>query len=340
MKRNIILLFVNLLMAPVFGQSLPTVFHAVNTSTTPYLYIARDNNPGANDSYLFHRITQNYHIIGSNRNGTGALRKIGFSFGGSDVESDIKMTLTEGGLVGIGTNNPTGKLDINHPGGQLRISGGTVAGGLWTDASDKMYLADWQTGSKGLFINLTSGNVGIGTTSPTAKLHVSGGEIVLDTDQPVRGGGKWLISGNSTAVTTGTASPGVNLRLMAGANDPRIQIDGTSGNVGIGTLTPDSKLSVKGQIHAQEVQVDLNGAVAPDYVFDKDYKLPTLQEIQSYITANKHLPEVPSAKEMEEKGIVLGEMNLLLLKKVEELTLYILEQEKRIQKLEQKDNQK
>jgi hypothetical protein len=94
------------------------------------------------------------------------------------------------------------------------------------------------------------------------------------------------------------------------------------GNVGIGTITPDAKLSVKGQIHAQEVKVDLNGAIAPDYVFDKDYNLPSLEEIQSYITAYKHLPEVPSAKEMEEKGINLGEMNLLLLKKVEELTLY------------------
>jgi hypothetical protein len=96
------------------------------------------------------------------------------------------------------------------------------------------------------------------------------------------------------------------------------------GNVGIGTISPDAKLSVKGQIHAQEVKVDLTGAIAPDYVFDKDYNLPSLEEIQSYITANKHLPEVPSAKEMEEKGINVGEMNLLLLKKVEELTLYLI----------------
>jgi len=102
------------------------------------------------------------------------------------------------------------------------------------------------------------------------------------------------------------------------------------GNVGIGTTTTDAKLSVKGQVHAQEVKVDLNGAVAPDYVFEKDYKLTSLEEIKNYIDQNKHLPEVPSAKEMEKNGVQLGEMNMLLLKKIEELTLYTIEMNKKI----------
>lgn len=109
-----------------------------------------------------------------------------------------------------------------------------------------------------------------------------------------------------------------------------------NGNVGIGTTTPDKKLTVNGTIHAKEVLVDLN-VPGPDYVFEPDYQLRDLDELQQFIETNKHLPEVPSAATMEEEGISVSEMNMLLLKKVEELTLYILQQEKRIEKLENKN---
>ena len=105
------------------------------------------------------------------------------------------------------------------------------------------------------------------------------------------------------------------------------------GNVGIGTLSPDAKLAVKGRIHAQEVLVDLGGAVAPDYVFEKDYDLLSLDEIKTYIDKNKHLPEVPSAKEIEKNGMNLGEMNMLLLKKIEELTLFMIDMKKEVDRI-------
>jgi hypothetical protein len=109
----------------------------------------------------------------------------------------------------------------------------------------------------------------------------------------------------------------------------------TYGALGIGTTTPDEALTVKGKIHTNEVRVDLNSPIeqGPDYVFEPTYNLLPLSEVESYIKANKHLPEVPSAKQMEEEGLNLKEMNLLLLKKVEELTLYVIELKNENEKL-------
>jgi len=118
------------------------------------------------------------------------------------------------------------------------------------------------------------------------------------------------------------------------------------GKIGIGTSTPDETLTVKGKIHTQEVIVDLQGAVAPDYVFEKyfnnfsesfpEYEMMNLKDLAFYIEKNHHLPEVPSAAVMETVGINLKEMNLLLLKKIEELTLYTLQQQKQLEMLEEK----
>ena len=96
------------------------------------------------------------------------------------------------------------------------------------------------------------------------------------------------------------------------------------GNVGIGTYSPDARLAVNGQVHAKEVKVTVN-VPGPDYVFMPDYSLTPIEELKTYIDQNKHLPEIPTAKEMETNGIRLGEMNMLLLKKIEELTLYVIE---------------
>ncbi|WP_369014650.1 hypothetical protein [Flavobacterium anhuiense] len=99
-------------------------------------------------------------------------------------------------------------------------------------------------------------------------------------------------------------------------------------NVGIGTSAPDEKLTVKGKIHTQEVRVDMAGPLVPDYVFADDYKLKSLKEIEDYIKEHKHLPEIPSAKEIQKNGLMLAEMNMSLLKKMEEMTLYMIEMKK------------
>lgn len=92
------------------------------------------------------------------------------------------------------------------------------------------------------------------------------------------------------------------------------------------------KLEVNGFIRAQEVKIENTNW--PDYVFDKDYHLPSLSEVAKHIELNKHLPGIPSAREVEESGINLSEMNAKLLQKIEEMTLYMLQQQQAIETLQ------
>jgi hypothetical protein len=126
------------------------------------------------------------------------------------------------------------------------------------------------------------------------------------------------------------------LTFSTNDNSERMRID-ANGNVGVGTTIPDQKLTVKGKIHAEEVIVDLNVPMA-DYVFKPTYKLMPLHEVEQFVKTNSHLPEIPSATEITKNGLSMGEMQNKLLQKVEELTLYIIEQQKEIEEL--KKNQK
>jgi hypothetical protein len=212
------------------------------------------------------------------------------------------------GFVGINTITPAYNLDVN---GNINASSFLVNGKpLWTtDGSTISY-----TGSIAGDVNLnlaafTSGNSVLTLTANT------GGASIL---RAIRSGG--------------IASP---LILQTNSLE-RVRID-ESGNVGIGTATPDTKLTVKGIVHATEVRVDLN-VPGPDYVFEPIYDLKPLAEIEAYIKENKHLPEIPSAKEMEKNGINVGVMNMMLLKKIEELTLHIITQQNKLKEQEERIN--
>ncbi|MHC0446379.1 hypothetical protein ACWA1F_13295 [Flavobacterium sp. 3-218] len=113
---------------------------------------------------------------------------------------------------------------------------------------------------------------------------------------------------------------------------PRMTVSNT-GNVGIDIINPKNKLDVNGTIHSKEVKVDMTGW--SDFVFKKEYNLPTLKEVEKHITENGHLENIPSEKEVLKNGINLGEMNAKLLQKIEELTLYVIEQNKSIENLKQ-----
>lgn len=127
----------------------------------------------------------------------------------------------------------------------------------------------------------------------------------------------------STTTLNGVADPSPMKFATGGQVRMTIFEDGTIG-VGTNGVTSGAMLAIGGRVQAREVKV--NVSTGADYVFGDTYKLPSLQEVQAYIRQHKHLPEVPAASEMENDGLSLGEMNILLLKKIEELTLYTIQQ--------------
>jgi len=113
---------------------------------------------------------------------------------------------------------------------------------------------------------------------------------------------------------------------------PNALIINWNGNVGIGTTNPGSfKLAVEGKIGAREVVV--TNVAWYDFVFEPEYKLMSLKDLETYIKDNKHLPEIPTTAQVEENGIAVGEMNAKLLQKIEELTLYTIQQQELIETL-------
>ncbi|GGH18325.1 hypothetical protein [Mucilaginibacter phyllosphaerae] len=189
-------------------------------------------------------------------------------------------------------------------------------------------------------LNYFAGNVGIGINNPQNKLVVSQSNSVIPgaliRDSGTGNAGLAFVVPGVSFTWGIDQSDSKKFKLSnsstLGTND-YITITNANGNVGIGTTNPTDKLAVNGTIHTKEVKVDLNGW--SDYVFDKTYILPGLNDVETYIQQNHRLPEMPSEKEVVENGLKLGEMNKLLTKKVEELTLYLINQQKQIDELKQ-----
>ena len=173
----------------------------------------------------------------------------------------------------------------------------------------------------------TSGNVGIGTTSPTAKLDVRGVDPIFQLYETNSGNNRRLQlrvgeGGGIRFLSTFGTGGNYPFTFVFGGSVGEVMRIKTNGDIGIGTTTPTDKLSVNGRIRAREVKVET--ANWPDYVFQSDYTLLPLDKLEDYIRTNGHLPGMPTAKQAEAEGIDLGAMNSRLLEKVEELTLHLI----------------
>jgi hypothetical protein len=197
-----------------------------------------------------------------------------------------------------------------------------------------------------------SGNVGIGTSSPASKLHVSNEnvqtiQIIEGSDPYIYSGLRFIDNGQSTARRVkewsiwagrdgGTWGSGLGFMRYDAVNPCSGGICDLSlflhdnGNIGVGTINPSEKLSVNGNIRAKKVIVSQTGWA--DYVFDSAYALKPLNEVDDFIKLNKRLPGIPSAKEIESAGLDMGEIIKKQQEKIEELTLYLINQEKRMAK--------
>jgi len=198
------------------------------------------------------------------------------------------------------------------------------------------------------------GYLGVGTVRPSVTLEVlKGGSIVSTPENNLTakfsdsngwsGIGVYGKQDCGSFLHLGYVGNAKAVELVTYNNYFDIKTNGLSrfrvmenGNIGIGK-TPDSsmKLDVAGTIRAEEILVEANGNTA-DFVFSDDYTLKSLTEVENYIKTHKHLPDIPSAEAMEKQGVNLAEMNKLLLQKVEELTLYNIQQVKEKKELEQR----
>lgn len=223
----------------------------------------------------------------------------------------------------------------------------------------------------------TNGNVGIGIATPGASLHLKTNGSAAYPSMASRGNIMQLFQADNNGLEIGVSN-GLNTRkawLLARHLSvpefgqyystlhlqPKIDNMGlyrgvamgyeayadvpygvglaVEGNVGIGTINPQDKLSVNGKIRAHEIRVTTAVADWPDYVFKSGYKMPLLSETEQFIKTYGHLPEVPNAAEVQKNGVLLGEMNKVLLKKIEELTLIIIEKDKQLSSQQQQINE-
>jgi hypothetical protein len=263
------------------------------------------------------------------------------------------------GKLGVGTTQPQEMLHVNGAisgggtNGEVTLKGdnGSVTIGA-TDAQTMTFNTDkskyaFNTNGTNRMVILSNGNVGIGIQTPETKLHVNNGVLKIGDSASQAERLRNLIQiGDENFVQIGEWEKDDYLSFKASG------YNFTGGAVGIGFSNPQYRLDVNGAIHAAEILLDsciyateitVDGKIraeeiivnttGADFVFADDYQLRPLSEVEAFITENKHLPEIKSAQEMQEEGVSVSELQTQLLQKIEELTLYLIQQEQTIKEL-------
>ncbi|WP_299312821.1 pyocin knob domain-containing protein [uncultured Aquimarina sp.] len=310
MRKSLLFLCVLVLSISVFGQTADLGY--INPklgSGNPYSFLRFGTPSDYKAGFMWNNTSVDY--------GDGNDFSI-FTYNNRDLTlrtgtGNIIMFPTSGGNVGIGTTSPGAKLDVK----------GTIK-------SDKLLLADpndtsdWNTlWRSGFYQSYNATNV------PEPNQWFWGINMNHSSNNPdYKYNGQIVVKNNSVHPkmyfrSTNKEGSGTWARVVHSIGNQYIE-----GDLGIGTTNPDAKLAVNGNIHTKEVKVDLIGWA--DYVFTEDYNLPTLEQVEDHIATKGHLINIPSAAEVAEHGIQLGEMNAKLLEKIEELTLYTIAQEKKL----------
>ena len=289
--------------------------------------------------------------IGLLGSGESTIKYYYMAHGITPYSSGLGLYIKPNGNTGIGTVNPSAKVEIksnetkfvkfNREGvakkGHIGY-GADNEGGVYLGTDDNQY-ALWVQ---------QNGSIGVGTTNPKGKLNISssstigwsnlgGASILLGSETSGLGIDKNEIASKGDNLYIGTIDVNRSIYFRTGGTSTRMFIDGSDGNVGIGTTTTGShKLAVEGSIGAREIKVE--GSGWSDFVFEKSYKLPSLENVEKHIEEKGHLQDIPSAKEVEKNGFYLGEMDAKLLQKIEELTLYTIKQEKEIKELKKQNS--
>lgn len=284
-----------------------------------------------------------------------AIIMISFTVLGQHNYDNQNVIYSLNGNFGINTTNPNAKLHLNAlERNALRVyrenradkylsiwhgTGGAVIEPIRSDNANGILFLGGYDSSTNVYIARKGGNVGIGECNTKAKLHLTALERTAFRIYRKDRADKYLSiwHGTGGAVIEPIRSDNNNGVLFLGGYDSptNVYMARQGGDVGIGTTnTRGYKLAVNGNIRAKEIVIE--ASPWPDYVFKKNYNLPTLEEVEEYINQNGHLKNIPNEADVKENGISLGEMNAKLLQKIEELTLYTIQQENHLKLLNAK----